>query len=382
MARSADLVSGRLLFVVNVDWFFLSHRLPVALAAQDAGFEVHVATTLTGPAQNIEQYGFRVHPLTLNRRSAGPFEAIRLTLALYRLMRGLTPDIVHLVTIKPVLLGGLAARVSRVPRVVAAISGLGFVFTARGVLASGRRWLVSLLYRIALARSGVCVIFQNDDDQALLQRYAGILDAQVARIRGSGVDVQRWQMQPLPPGPPIVLMAARLLIDKGVREYVMAARILHGHRDARFVLVGDVDPGNPTSVSREQIHEWVLEGAVEWWGHRTDMAQVLSRAYVVVLPSYREGLPKVLIEAAAAGRAVVTTDVPGCRDAIEAGRTGLLAPARDAHALASAIRELLDDPLRCSEMGLEGRRLAESAFDIHRVVAQHLALYRTAKVWK
>lgn len=365
----------RLLFVVNVDWFFLSHRLPIALAARDAGYEVHLATALTGPAEAIESHGITLHALNIDRRSAGPWNAWVLWRDLARLFRQLHPDVVHLVTIKPVLLGGLAARETGVPKVIAAISGLGFIFTARGALARLRGLVVAGLYRIALARPGVRVIFQNGDDQALLQRHAGIADEQVVRIRGSGLDVASWPVKPLPPGPPVVLMAARLLIDKGVREFVEAAQRLKGHQGARFVLVGDPDPGNPTSIAPAQLDQWVASGVIEWWGHRSDMAEVLADAHIVVLPSYREGLPKGLIEAAASGRAVVTTDVPGCRDAIEAGSSGLLVPARDGQALAEAVRSLLDHPTRCAAMGRAGRLLAEQAFDVSGVIARHLALY-------
>lgn len=366
----------RLLIVVNVDWFFLSHRLPIALAAHDAGYEVHVAAALTRPAADIESHGFTFHPLDIDRRSAGPLQALKLWWGLVRLMRALAPDVAHLVTIKPVLLGGLAARFAGVPRVVAAISGLGFVFTACGTTAVLRRFVVSALYRLALVRPGVRVVFQNGDDQALLQRHAGVRDAQVVRIRGSGVNLATWPVLPLPEGPPTVLMAARLLVDKGVVEFVEAAHQLRGYRGARFVLVGDVDPGNPTSLTRARIQAWADEGLIEWWGHRTDMAAVLAAAHLVVLPSYREGLPKGLIEAAACGRAVVTTDVPGCRDAVDPGRTGLLVKARDAHALAEGIRALLDDPTRLRSMGEAGRHWAEQMFDVREVVARHLALYR------
>lgn len=370
------MTKPKLLFVVNVDWFFLSHRLPLALAARDAGYEVHVATSLTCPAAELQSHGFLVHALDIDRRSAGPVQAMRLTATLYRMMRSLTPEVVHLVTIKPVLLGGLAARMVRVPRVIAAISGLGFVFTARGTVALLRRLIVSAMYRLALCGPRVRVIFQNADDQAMLQRYAGIRDNQVVRIRGSGVDLSAWQATSLPDGPPVVLMASRLLVDKGVREFAEAARRLRGHRGARFVLVGDLDPGNPTSLIREQVQGWVDEGRIEWWGHRSDMTAVLAMAHIVVLPSYREGLPKGLIEAAACGRAVVTTDVPGCRDAIDPGRTGLLVPVRDAQALADGIRGLLDDPQRVRAMGEAARCWAEQVFDVRDVIARHLALYR------
>lgn len=365
----------KLLYVVNVDWFFLSHRLPVALAAQDAGFEVHVATVLKGPAEAIERYGFVVHPLDLDRRSVNPIQTLRLFLSLRALMRSLAPEVVHLVTIKPVLIGGLAARLTKVPRVVAAITGLGYVFTAHGFIARGRRMLVSALYRLALVHDKVRVIFQNSDDQACLQQHAGIRGFQVVRIPGSGIDLSTWQAHPIPDGPPIIVMASRLLKDKGVQEFIQAARILRGYKSASFVLVGDVDTGNPTSLRQDQVQEWVNEGIIEWWGQRTDMPAVLTKAHIVVLPSYREGLPKALIEAAACGRAVVTTDVPGCRDAILPGVSGLLVEARNSQALAQGIRTLLSDPGRIKAMGKAGRRWAEKAFDVREVISLHLALY-------
>lgn len=366
----------RLLFVVNADWFFLSHRLPLALAAMEAGFEVHLATAITDRAKEIEGYGIKLHPLSIDRRSANPMEAGKLLISLYFLIRTLSPAVVHLVTIKPVLFGGLAARLARVPRVIAAISGLGFVFTARGGRAHLRRLLVSSLYRLALSRKKVRVIFQNGDDQVILQRYAGIRDSQVVRIRGSGVDLSAWPVRALPDTPPIVMMASRLLKDKGVLEFVESARLLRGYKSARFVLVGGIDAGNPTSLRREELEAWVEEGVIEWWGVRNDMPVVLPMAHIVVLPSYREGLPKGLVEAAACGRAVVTTDVPGCKDAIDPGVSGLLVEVRNPEALAAGIKTLLDDIQLLTSMGAAGRRLAEESFDIRGVIVQHLLLYQ------
>jgi glycosyltransferase involved in cell wall biosynthesis len=263
---------------------------------------------------------------------------------------------------------------------VAAISGLGFVFVALGMKATMRRVAVSWLYRLALGHPNLKAIFQNQDDCATLTRLAHLPTSKVTLIRGSGVDLARYPCTPMPPGIPVVMLAARLLVDKGVREFVVAARKtkerLAEATPVRFVLVGTTDPGNPASLEQDEVARWVDEGVIEWWGHRTDMPQVLSTAHIVVLPSYREGLPKVLIEAAATGRAVVTTDVPGCRDAIDPGTTGVLVPAQDAIALANAIEGLLLDPLRCAAMGQAGRVLAESAFDQRQVVARHMDIYR------
>lgn len=366
----------RLLFVVNVDWFFLSHRLPIAKAALAAGYEVHIATGLTQAPAILADHGLVVHPLKLDRRSTGVFGVLRLLRDLLRLFREIRPDLVHLVTIKPVLLGGLAARWTGVPAVVAAVPGLGYVFTARGWLASCRRALVRRLYRAALNHPNLRVIVQNRDDLAQLQRHAGLDPARAVLIRGSGVDPAIYTLTPQPPGAPVVMLAARLLSDKGVREFAAAARKLHQYGGTRFVLVGDVDAGNPASLTRAEVQHWVDEGLLEWWGHRDDMPAVLSAASIVVLPSYREGLPKVLVEAAACGRAVVTTDVPGCRDAVAPGASALLVPSHDADALTDAIRKLIDDPALRARFGQAGRQLAEAAFDIRHIINQNLAIYR------
>lgn len=370
-------MSRTLMFVVNVDWFFLSHRLPIALEAQRQGYQVHIATGLTDKLDELQRHGLVVHPLSLDRSSTGLGNAWRTMVELWKLFRAVRPDIVHLVTIKPILLGGLMARLAGVPAVVAAVSGLGFVFMAHGAKAVVRRWLVGGLYRVALGHHNLKVIFQNPDDRASLATLAHLPDNKVEMIRGSGVDLTQYSHTPLPLGVPVVLLAARLLADKGVREFVQAARLLKQQGvSARFCLVGSVDPANPASLLDAELTQWANEGVIELWGYRSDMPEVLSAAHLVVLPSYREGLPKVLVEAAACGRAVVTTDVPGCRDAIDPGVTGVLVPVRNAAALADALKGLINDPARCQAMGNAGRALAERAFDVRQVVAAHLRIYQ------
>jgi glycosyltransferase involved in cell wall biosynthesis len=371
----------KLLFVVNVDWFFLSHRLPIALKAIEQGYEVHIATALTDKLTVMQSHGLVVHPLFLHRSSAGLWATGKTFWQILRVFRLIKPDVVHLVTIKPVLLGGLAARLANVPAVVSAISGLGFVFVAKGLKATIRRWLVGVLYGLALGHRNLRVIFQNPDDLSCLARFVHVSDRKVTMIRGSGVDLTQYRVKPLPTGAPVVVLASRLLVDKGVREFVQSAKILRQRglsaQDARFVIVGKPDLPNPASLRPEELAQWTEEGVVELWGHRTDMPEVMEAAHVFVLPSYYgEGLPKVLIEAAASGRVVVTTDHPGCRDAIDSGVTGVLVPVRDAVALANAIQELLSDPVRCATMGQAGRDLAESAFDVRQVAALHLQIYQ------
>lgn len=370
-------MSRTLMFVVNVDWFFLSHRLPIALEALRQGYQVHIATGLTDKLDELQRHGLVVHPLALDRSSAGLGNAWRTMVELWRVFRAVRPDVVHLVTIKPVLMGGLVARLAGVPAVVAAVSGLGFVFMAHGAKAAVRRWLVGGLYRVALGHRNLKVIFQNPDDRASLAKLAHLPDSKVEMIRGSGVDLAQYGHTPLPMGVPVVLLAARLLADKGVREFVQAAQLLKQQGvSARFCLVGSVDPANPASLADAELTQWANEGVIELWGQRSDMPEVLSSAHLVVLPSYREGLPKILLEAAACGRAVVTTDVPGCRDAIDPGVTGVLVPVRNAAALADALKGLINNPARCQAMGNAGRALAERAFDVRQVAAAHLRIYQ------
>jgi glycosyltransferase involved in cell wall biosynthesis len=371
-------MSRTLLFVVNVDWFFLSHRLPIALHAMRHGYQVHIATGITDKLSELERNGLVVHPLALDRSSASLVNAWHTIIELWKIFREVRPDVIHLVTIKPVLLGGLVARLAGIRAVVSAVSGLGFVFISKGIKASARRWLVTVLYRFALGHRNLKVIFQNPTDRATLARLAHLPSSKVTIIRGSGVDLKRYCVMPTPAGLPVVLLAARLLVDKGVLEFVKAARLLKQRScNARFVLVGTVDVGNPTSLTVAEVSSWVHEGLVEWWGHRADMPQVLASAQMVVLPSYYgEGLPKVLIEAAACGRVVVTTDHPGCRDAINPDVTGILVPVRNATALADAMEGLINDPLRCKVMGDAGRVWAENFFDVGKVVTAHLQIYQ------
>lgn len=368
----------KLLFVVNVDWFFLSHRLPIALAAQRAGFEVHIATGMTDKLGVLQAHGLKVHALGLVRGGVGLLNAVQTALDLRRIIKQVKPDVVHLVTIKPVLLGGLVARWTRVPALVSAVSGLGYVFTAHGLKARLRQGLVVRLYAWALGHRNQAVIFQNPDDRNTLMAATGLPSSKVEMIRGSGVDLAQYTIAPEAAGVPVVLFPARLLADKGVFEFVAAARSMRARGlAARFVLAGQVDTANPTSVTHAQLDAWLAEGVVEHWGCRFDMPQVMACATVVALPSYREGMPKALLEAAACGRAVVTTDVPGCRDAIEPGVTGLLVPVREVDGLAQAIEQLLTHPAPRKAMGLAGRRLAEQEFDVRAVVDKHLAIYQS-----
>ncbi|MGO1401959.1 MAG: glycosyltransferase family 4 protein [Flaviflexus sp.] len=368
----------KLLIVVNVDWFFLSHRLPIAIAAKRAGWDVHIATALTIERSEIEKYGFTLHPLKLHRTSSSPVGLGQLVVDLVRLFRKVNPEVLHLVTIKPVLMGGIAARLTRVPGVVYAVSGLGHVFIdAGGVWQRVRRSVVRRFYGLALGASNKKVIFQNEFDRREVQRSAGISNSESELILGSGVDVDGISVQPMPEGRTIFLMASRLLRTKGVREFCRAAEILHKRGvDAEFLLVGDLDQFNPAGISEEELEVIRQSGIVKVLGYQGDIPALMGRAHVVVLPSYSEGLPKVLIEAAASGRAIVTTDIPGCRETVESGLTGLLVPPKNSEKLADAMFSLAGDRELASKLGAAGRKRAERLFRIQDVVAKHLNIYK------
>jgi glycosyltransferase involved in cell wall biosynthesis len=370
---------SKLLFVLNDAAYFLSHRLPIAQAALTAGLEVHVATPEGEKTADVAAHGLVWHPLPLARSGTNPFTEMVSFRALIRLFRKVRPDIVHLVTIKPVVYGGIAARISRVPAVVAAVPGLGFIFSHQGFKADVLRFLVRLLYRTALGHPRLRVIFQNREDAKRIAHLASLSAEQICHIRGAGVNLVDYAASPVADdSTPLVILAARMLKDKGIVEFVEAARLLQQNGcKARFILVGEPDPGNPASLNKADIERWLAEGIVEYFGYRSDMPGIFKISSLVVLPSYHEGMPKVLLEAQACGRAVVTTDIPGCRDAITPGVTGLLVPPRDARALAEAIKALLDDRERLQAMGKAARALAEESFDVRQVVQQHLEIYQS-----
>lgn len=373
MAEKTSVV----LFVVNAPEFFLSHRLPLAIAAKNSGYEVHVATADGPDVERIQSLGFVHHVVPFARSGQNPLNELGTLLCLVRLFRRVRPVLVHLITIKPVLYGGIAARVGGVGSVVSAVSGLGTVFLAESVAARVRRWLVTGWYRSAFKQKRLAVIFQNPDDRDALLRLKALVPAQARMIRGSGVALADYPCVPEPEGKPVVVMAARLLKDKGVFEFVEAARLLKQRGlvvDMR--LIGSPDPGNPTSVNQQELDHWTAEGHVELLGYRKDIAEQYAAAHIICLPSYREGLPKSLVEAAACGRAVITTDVPGCRDAITPGETGLLVPVKNAEALADAIEKLVTSPELRKKMGPAGRALAEEFFAIEKIVEQHMDIYQ------
>ena len=370
-SRPADT----LLFVVTEDWYFCSHRLPLARAARAAGWRVVVATRVNRHADDILGAGLELRPLSMRRRGMSPPGELRTLLELVALYRRERPTVVHHVALKPVLYGSLAAIAARVPAVVNAIAGLGFVFASRSFRARALRPLVRAGFRLAFAGRGTRVVVQNEEDEAMV-RNLGVNPERIALIRGSGVDLERFAPNPEPDEPVVVAMVSRMLRHKGVFELVEAARHLsRSHPSLRVRLVGPPDPENPASVDTEALESLVREGVIEWCPGTDDVPRVWAHSHVAVLPSYyREGVPKALLEAAACGRPMVSTDVPGCRDVVRHERTGLLVPPRDAPALARAIARLADDPELRARLG-RGAREHVRDFAETRVVGQTLELY-------
>lgn len=374
-----------LLLLVTNDWYVASHRLALVRAAVDAGWRVVIGTQVLSHRDVLEAMGAEVVHLAWWRpraawKTRNPFALLVDVARLYRRIR---PDIVHCVALRPVLFGSLAARFVPVPAIVNAMAGQGFIFVSKSRVARMMRPIIKrALYFALTPNEGQRgrTILQNPDDRDFLVRERLLHGHRVDLIRGAGVDLREFTPGAPPTGTPVVVLPARMLWEKGVAEFVAAARQLReaGVR-ARFVLVGDTITGNPRWVDPGQLMTWQQEGVIEWWGHRSDMADVFRNCHIVALPSYGEGMPKALLEAAAAGRAIVTTDVAGCREVVREGDNGLLVRVRDSRTLAYAIRRLIEDVDLRIRMGARGRARAEREFSVERVVEATLRVYE--RLW-
>lgn len=366
----------KILIVVNDAEFFLSHRAPLARAARTAGFEVEIATPPGPGAARIRDEGFVHHVIRMSRSGTRPVDNLRSIASLIRLYRRVRPDLVHHVTMKPVLYGSLSARVAGVARIVNTHTGMGYVFIEGGHAARIMQLTVRNAYRLMLRKATTRIVFHNPDDLAALVDPHIMGRQRAVIVGGAGVDVQAYLPTPERAGPPVVILAARLLWQKGVGEFVEAAtRLRSSGVAARFALVGETDPHSPSAVPRSTMLEWERAGIVELWGRRHDMPEVFGESHIVCLPSYGEGIPKVLLEAAACARPIVSTDVPGCREIARHEQNALLVPARDAPALASALRQLIESAPERARLGARGRDIAVNEFNEERVVGQTMRVY-------
>ena len=364
----------RVFFFANTDWYLYNYRLRLAEALKKEGHEVLLLSPAGKFASKIQAAGFSWQPFDLSRSGVNPIREILTIHRLIQLYRREKPDLVHHFTSKCVLYGSIAARWAGVKRIVNAITGMGYVFTRNTLLPSIIKPFVILLYKIALRNSKV--IFQNQCDLNYFIHNNLAKPQQCTLIPGSGVDIEHFEPSLTPKGDALVVLPARMLWDKGVGEFVDAARLVKSSGiKVRFILVGTPDEGNPTSISKAQLRAWQASGLVEWWGWQEDMVKVYQQASVVCLPSYREGLAKSLIEAAACGRPLVASDIPGCREVVENGRNGLLVTPHDAQSISTALLKLLSDKKLMVRMSKESRQIAVNKFSVNKINSMTLDIY-------
>jgi len=377
-ARGVDGVAerwvGHVVIVAGYGKSIVSFRGPLIRGMVVAGHRVTVVSPDPGPPAGFAALGAEYRPLPeLERAGTDPVRDLGTVRALYRLFRHVKPDVVLSYTVKPVIYGTLAATAARVPQRWALVTGLGYLFISDGSRKQRAVQAVARPLYAAALRSANGVFLQNPDDARDLQEaYILPKTQRVVLVAGSGIDVDRFVASPVPAGPPVFLFVGRLLRDKGVFELVEAARQLRARGIAATVqLLGFLDP-NPSSVQRADLDAWAAEGVVDYLGETDDVRPYLAACTVFVLPSYREGTPRSVLEAMAVGRAVITTDAPGCRETVTHGDNGLLVPVKDAGALAEAMATLATDRERVVQMGERGRALAEGRFDVRKVVAAML----------
>ena len=370
----------RIALFANTDWYLFNFRLSLARRLRDMGHQLVLLSPDGEFGPRLREMGFDWRPLPMNRRSLNPFGEARLVWRLSRILKAERIDIVHGFTLKPAVYGALAGQLAGVRGRVNAVAGMGYVFISNSLKARALRPVVKTLARFAFDSPRARLIVQNPDDHAEFVGVGVVRPDRVHIIPGSGVDLTRFKANErvrAPDAPLRVLLAARMLWDKGLQEFIDAARMLKTEgRAIEFLLAGDPDPGNPASASAADLQAWVNEGLVQWLGHVGDMAGLLASVDVVVLPSYREGLPKTLIEAAGCALPLVTTDVPGCREVVTDGVDGLLCPVREAAPLAAAIARLQDDPALAHRLGQAACAKAMAQFDETIVIDRTLDVYR------
>ena len=354
---------ARILHVLNDLSTFHTHRQSLIEDLRKL-HEVVILAPAHLDHSGLKQMGYEVRGYPLSRKGLNPFAELATLQALRQIYRELRPDLVHHFTIKPVIYGSLAARQAGIKRVINTITGLGYVFTGSGLIPELLKPVVSLLYRFAFRGANVQVIFQNRDDQQLFLQAGLVRPEQAHLILGSGVNTQKFSFVPEPAAPPYrVVLPARMLWDKGIGEFVEAARLVRLQRsDVEFELVGALDPGNRMAIPEKTLQEWQRAGIIKWHGRRENMVEVYHQCHIVCLPSYREGVPMALLEAMSCGKAIVTTDVPGCRELIKNNIEGLVVEVKNPRALAEAFLLLLDNPLRRQQYNNTCRAISQKNY--------------------
>lgn len=372
------MMAKKICLVANYDWVIYNFRLPLVDFLIEQGLEVILICPPGEYSDRFLEGGYQWEPWTLNRRSTAPWRELTSIQDLVRIYRSLKPDLVHHITIKPIFYGSLAAKRAGIPRVINNFTGLGYLFS-EAKSAAFLRFLVLPVLRAVLPDQRNHTVLLNENDLQQLKKYHLIDPSQTIIIPGDGVDLARFSPpdeNELRSEPPIVIMAARLLWDKGVAEYVEAARLVKdSDKSIRFLLAGEPDPGNPSCIPDHVLEEWRLEGMVELLGHREDMPDILRNATAAVLPSYHEGLPMFLLEAAASGLPLIASDIPGNRLVVKDMLNGILIPLKNSQALAQAISQILNEKSNRIKMGQESRLLVEKKFSLEVVLEEFRNLY-------
>lgn len=374
-ALGVSLNGRKIIFLVSEDWYFCSHRLPLGIAAREAGADVIVATRTNAHRDEIEAAGLTVAPIEIQRSGTNPFADLATIQQITELYRCEKPDLVHHVALKPILYGGYAAKRAGVPAIVNAVAGMGFMFISDSLFAKTARPFITRAQRALMNRQNTRTILQNPDDVSLYTDTIGVSSENLTIIPGAGVDTDKFAVTPEPSGVPTAVCVSRMLRDKGIHELVAATRLLLAKGiEIRVRLVGPTDD-NPASIPQATLTEWSNEGVVDIVGPSDDIAGEYARAHIAVLPSYREGLPKSLLEAAACARPIVATDVPGCREVCLHDETGLSVPARSVEPLADALEKLAVDAALRQRLGGNARKRAEAVFSQEIINRQTLSLY-------
>ncbi|KJR40902.1 group 1 glycosyl transferase [Candidatus Magnetoovum chiemensis] len=370
-------MTGKILYFVTEDWYFSSHRLNIARASKEKGMEVIVVTRVDKHLNVMLNEGFKVYPLNLVRSGKNIIKELICIKRIIDIYIKEKPDIVHHVALKPILYGSIAANITKIPYIVNAFPGLGYIFSTKSLLTFLFKRLLVLLYRIIFSSSGTIAIFQNIDNMSYFVKRGIITKDKAFLIRGSGVDTHEFLPKPEPDGVFTVMMASRMLWDKGVGEMIEAAKIFKTRNlPCRVVLVGKTDPENPNSVPDNILRQLNNDGIIQWWGYKENMAEIISMAHIIVLPTiYDEGVPKVLIEAASCARPIITTNMPGCRDIVRDNENGILIEPNDIDALTNAILKLMQSPELRDKMGKRGRAIVIEEFSTDIVVNTTTVIY-------
>jgi len=370
----------KLFIIVSEDWSFLSHRLSLALSAIDAGFDVTVVTRLRKFEKIIKEKGINVININFRRSSKTPLIDLYNLIKLIIIFKKEKPDIIHNVALKTILLGSIAGLFSNKSIIVNTFTGLGYVFSSSQLKARIIQIFIKPLLILTIRKENSWTIFQNQEDMNLFDKLNLIVPQRSVLIRGSGVDTREFPEITDVNDVPVVMLASRMLWDKGIAEFVeVAKRAYRNNINAKFLLVGDVDMDNPMSIPTSTLSKWNMKNYIEWKGYSKNMLEALSSASIICLPSYREGLPKVLLEAAAIGRPLVATDVPGCREIVRDGYNGILIHSKDIDSLYDAIVTLVDDEQMRKKMGKNSRKLIENELSAEIINSQIIELYKKAK---